>query len=154
VAVRITVEAEAFVIGGPPARGLVRFADGTQLPLAEVVSSPICTKAGGCTCPSGSPGASHQWIRASTGPVLPGISGHTDGVELLRIVGHDVASACSHEPGDFQPEGPCWCPPGPLGGRAGAWLAVARLEPPQAPVVAQARRPRRRRAQRYGWARS
>ena len=111
---RIAVGADAFVIVGRPARGLVRFADESAVPLAELLGQPVCTLPGGCACPTGSPGSRHTWRSAPKGDVLLGLSGHTDGVELA-IDGYSVEVACAQAPEDFQTPEPCWCPPGPLG---------------------------------------
>ena len=112
-AARFDVSADVIVLKGKTARGMVRFADGTQWALQEVLGKPICLE-GTCSCPSGSAGAAHDWQKGSKGLLLVGISGHTDGAHVI-VEGYDVKTTCDLPPFDFQPEEPCWCPPGPLG---------------------------------------
>jgi hypothetical protein len=45
---------------------------------------------------------------------MVGVSGHTDGA-TVEVAGYDVKTTCDFPPFEFQPEQPCWCPPGPLG---------------------------------------
>jgi hypothetical protein len=113
VAARFDVSADVVVLQGKTARGMVRLADGTQWNLQEVLGKPICLE-GTCSCPNGSPGVDHQWLKGSKGLMLVGLSGHTDGADII-VEGFDVKMTCDFPPFEFQPEFPCWCPPSPLG---------------------------------------
>ena len=113
VAAKFDVSADVVVLQGKTARGMVRLADGTQWNLQEVLGKPICLE-GTCSCPSGSAGAAHEWLKGTKGIMLVGLSGHTDGADVI-VEGFDVKTTCDFPPFEFQPEFPCWCPPGPLG---------------------------------------
>jgi hypothetical protein len=113
VAAKFDVAADVVVLQGKTARGMVRMADGTQWDLQEVLGRPICLQ-GTCSCPNGSPGVDHDWLKGSKGVMLVGLSGHTDGADII-VEGFDVKTTCDFPPLEFQPEFPCWCPPGPLG---------------------------------------
>jgi hypothetical protein len=112
-ATKFDVSADVVVLKARTGRGMVRLADGTQWNLQDVLGRPICLE-GTCSCPSGSAGAAHDWLKGSKGLMLVGISGHTDGVDVY-VDGYDVQTTCDFPPFEFQPEFPCWCPPGPLG---------------------------------------
>jgi hypothetical protein len=124
---RLDVQSDVVVLKGRSSRGLVRFADGSQHALKDVLGKPFCTKPGGCSCSAGSPGARHTWMSAPKGEMLIGVSGHTDGAHVF-VEGYDVDPACDQSPDDFRPAEPCWCPPGPLGSvrEAPARLALVR----------------------------
>jgi hypothetical protein len=113
VAAKFDVSSDVVVLEGKTGRGMVRMANGTQWTLQDVLGKPICLE-GTCSCPSGSAGAAHDWLQGSKGVMLVGLSGHTDGVDVI-IEGFDVKTTCDFPPFEFQPEQPCWCPPGPLG---------------------------------------
>ena len=113
VAAKFDVSSDVVVLQGKTARGMVRLADGTQWNLQDVLGKPICLE-GTCSCPSGSAGAAHDWLKGTKGIMLVGLSGHTDGADVI-VEGFDVKTTCDFPPLEFQPEFPCWCPPGPLG---------------------------------------
>jgi hypothetical protein len=111
-AAKLDVRSDVIVFEGRDSRGMVRFEDGSQWSLKDILGKPVCLKADACACPAGSAG--HAWMTASKGQVLLGLSGHTDGAHVV-IDGFDVDETCEHPPQDFRPEEPCWCPPGALG---------------------------------------
>jgi len=138
-ALKLNLQADSFVIeeffAGPgTAHGLVRFADGTQRTLEEAAGKPFCTRPGGCSCPTDSPGAAHDWQSGSTGPLLFGLAGDTDGIDVW-LQGLSVDTTCAQAPEDFLPAEPCWCPPGPLGSVDVGRPRVARALPPGARIA-------------------
>ncbi len=112
MAAKFDVSADVVVFRAKTGRGMVRLG-GQQWNLQDVLGKPICLE-GDCSCPSDSAGASHDWLQGTKGLMLVGLSGHTDGVDVI-IEGFDVKTTCDFPPLEFQPEFPCWCPPGPLG---------------------------------------
>src|SRR5215207_6369861 len=113
-AYRLDLKADVVVLESAPARGLIRFSDGTQKTLNELIGSPLCAKPGGCSCPTDSAGAAHAWQTVAQGDVLLGVTGHTDGA-TVTLETWDVDTTCAQAPEDFEWEEPCFCPPGPLG---------------------------------------
>ncbi len=73
----IQAEVATLVSAGP---AMMLLADETELsfPGAEV----LCTIPGGCTCPSGSPGAAAAFRVVAPGPARIGLAGHLDGTTL------------------------------------------------------------------------
>lgn len=114
--IELEISADVVVFGSLTGRGLIRFSDGTQFPIADILNEPFCTKPGGCTCPSDSNGADHQFRSTPKGRTMIGLSGHIDGIEIMLIDGMTADTACAQAPEDFVPQGPCYCAPGP-GGR-------------------------------------
>jgi hypothetical protein len=113
--IELDIGTDVVVFESLTGRGLIRFADGTQFAIADILNEPFCTKPGGCTCPSGSNGADHQFRSAAKGRTMIGLSGHIDGIEIMLVDGLTADTACAHAPEDFVPPEPCYCPPGPLG---------------------------------------
>jgi hypothetical protein len=113
---RLTVDSDVFVVvARGPLRGLMYDASNGTKKLAEVAGTPFCLKSGGCACPSGSPGAAHQFGTLTAGAEFYlGFSAHTDGIDV-DLLTFPLDVACAQAPEDFVPPTDCYCPPGPLG---------------------------------------
>ena len=113
-ALRLTIEADVFVIVASEARGLMYDPTNGTKRLADILGTPFCLKAGGCTCEAGSAGEAHQFATLSDKEIFLGFTGHTGGVNVdLHTFPLDIA--CVQAPEDFIPPDECYCPPGPLG---------------------------------------
>lgn len=105
---KLDMQAQTVTFIAPAARGKVRFSDGSEQNMADILGRPICTS-GSCECPEGSYGAAHSFVPGSSGLAMVGLTGHTDGIELT-IQGYSLDLTCQLAPEDFQPPEPCMCP--------------------------------------------
>lgn len=81
------------VTGDSAARGLLGLADGDR-PLADVLGKVFCTKPGGCTCPSSSPGAGASLPPIAAGDAVLAVTGGAGPAKVTITIG-DPAEYCA-----------------------------------------------------------
>jgi hypothetical protein len=92
----IDISAEVAVLDAPGAHGLVRFSGSTDQTLATVSGHPLCTVAGGCVCPNGSPGAGTAFADVAAGHAELGAYGHLQGAQI-QLSGYTLEAFCQIE---------------------------------------------------------
>jgi hypothetical protein len=81
------------VTGDSAARGLLGLADGDH-PLTDVLGKVFCTKPGGCTCPSSSPGAGASLPPIAAGDAVLAVTGGAGPAKVTITIG-DPAEYCA-----------------------------------------------------------
>lgn len=98
----VDLQADVVQVQLPVGFGLVRFADGEERRLADVVGRNLCTRPGGCECPEGSVSVGAAFEPAAGGDARVAFTGGGDSANIA-VAGLSLDDFCQQEPNDDAP---------------------------------------------------